>query len=96
MAEYIGIPANEFDKYANIEDRKSILRDALSRKNHPLIFADNYETISYELNDKLKQPSQNAVDISSFLNENIPINTSILLTSREKNNKLPREEVIDL
>jgi hypothetical protein len=49
IAENIGIPVNEFDKYANIEDRKSILKDALSRKSHPLIFADNYETISYEL-----------------------------------------------
>jgi hypothetical protein len=26
IAENIGIPVNEFDKYANIEDRKSILR----------------------------------------------------------------------
>jgi NB-ARC domain len=60
-----------------------------------LIFADNYETVSYELNDKSKQPSQNAIDIN-FLNDNIPNNTSILLTSREKNNKLAREEVIDL
>ena len=95
MAEYIGIPANEFDKYANIEDRKSIVRDALSRKSHPLIFVDNYETISYELNDKLKESSQSAIDINNFLNDNIPNNTSILLTSREKNNRL-HEELIDL
>jgi hypothetical protein len=33
IAEYIGIPVNEFDKYANIEDRKSILRNALSGKS---------------------------------------------------------------
>ena len=94
LAECIGMAVNEFDKYS-IEDRKSIVRNALSRKSHPLIFADNYETISYELNDKSKEPSQNAINISNFLNDNIPNNTSILLTSREKNNNL-REELIDL
>jgi len=96
VAEYIGIPVNEFDKYANIEDRKSIVRNALNGKSHPLIFADNYETVSYELNDKSKQPSQNAIDISNFLNDNIPKNTSIFLTSRERYNKLPNEKLIDL
>jgi hypothetical protein len=60
-----------------------------------LILADNYETISSELNDKSKQPSQSAVDISNFLNNNVPNNTSILLTSRERYNKL-REQLIDL
>ena len=60
-----------------------------------MIFADNYETVSYELNDKSKEPSQNAIDISNFLNDNTPNNTSILLTSRERNNKL-REKLIDL
>ena len=95
MAENLGIPVDEFDKYTNIEDRKSIVRNALSGKSHPLIFADNYETVSYELNDKSKEPSQNAIDISNFLNDNTPNNTSILLTSREKYNNL-REELIDL
>ena len=60
IVENVGKPVNEFDKYTNIEDRKSIVRNALSRKSLPLIFADNYETVSYELNDKSDEPSQNA------------------------------------
>jgi tetratricopeptide (TPR) repeat protein len=94
MAEHIGIPVNEFDKY-EIEKRKSAIRSILVEKPHSLVFLDNYETVSSELNDQSKQPSQSAVDISNFLNDNIPSNTSILLTSRERNNKL-REELIDL
>jgi hypothetical protein len=89
MAESIGISIMEPDEYDKIEDQKAILRNILSEKHHPLIYLDNYETISYELNDKSKSPSQNAVNISNLLNDNIPNNTSILLTSREK-------EIIDL
>jgi hypothetical protein len=94
MAESMGIPANEFDKY-DTEKRKTIVRNTLAEKRHPLIFLDNYETLSYELNERIKQPSPNAVDISSFLNDNIPNNSSILLTSRDRYNRL-REEPIDL
>ena len=68
----------------------------MSWKHHPLIYLDNYETISYQLNDKSKrQPSQSAADISNFLNNNIPNNTSLLLTSIARKNNL-REEPIDL
>ena len=95
MADNIGIPVNEFHSIANLEDRKSIVRNVLSGKSHPLIFVDNYETVSYELNDKSKEPSQSAIDITNFLNDNTPNNTSILLTSRERNNGL-RETVIEL
>jgi tetratricopeptide (TPR) repeat protein len=95
MAEGMDIPVNEFDRY-DIEDRKKIVRNALSQRHHPLIYLDNYETISYELNDKLKQPSQSTVDISNFLNNNIPDNTSILLTSRERKNNIREKDPIDL
>jgi hypothetical protein len=94
MAENMGILANEFDKY-DTKKRIAFLRNSLSQKRHPLIFLDNYETISSELNDKSKRPSQSAIDINNFLNDNIPKNASVLITSREKYNKL-REEPIDL
>lgn len=94
-AESMGIPIREFDKY-DTENRKKIIRNVLSHKRHPLIYLDNYETISYELNNKSKKPSQRAVEINNFLNDNIPNNTSILLTSRERYNKLREKETIDL
>ena len=47
MAQAMGIPVEEFDKN-DIEERKKIVRCALSRKHHPLIYLDNYETISYQ------------------------------------------------
>jgi hypothetical protein len=56
MAESIGISIREPDEYDKIEDQKAILRNILSEKHHPLIYLDNYETISYELNDKSKSP----------------------------------------
>jgi hypothetical protein len=70
VANGMGIPVSEFDKYG-IEKHKEIVRNALSQKRHPLIYLDNYETISYELNDKSKQqPSQSAADINNFLSIN--------------------------
>jgi hypothetical protein len=47
-----------------------------------LIFADNHETVSYE-------PSQSAIDISNFLNDNIT------LWGRERNN-IRRQELFDI
>src|SRR5262249_10466907 len=48
VAENLGIPVDEFDKYTNIEDRKSIVRNALSGKSHPLPLMDNVNNrISY-------------------------------------------------
>ena len=85
IAEGLNLPKDQFEKL-NLEKRKEILMEFISKINHPLIFADNYETISYEINNKKKQPEQNAVDINFFLNNSLPPNTSILLTSREKNN----------
>jgi tetratricopeptide (TPR) repeat protein len=96
LAEGLGIPPNELDKYDDIDDRKNIVRNTLSQKHHPLIYLDNYETISYQLNAKSKQPSQSAIDISNFLNDSAPGNVSILLTSRERNNRLREKEQIDL
>ena len=53
---------------------------------------DNYETVSYIINDKSKEPSLDAVWISDFINNSVSGNTSIRVTSRERNNNIDREE----
>jgi tetratricopeptide (TPR) repeat protein len=89
-----GVPIQDFEKHT-VEDRNVIISNILSQKNHPLIFADMYETVSAEINDRTKQPPQSVIDINFFLNNNLPPNTSILLTSRERNN-LDLEKRIEL
>ncbi len=89
----------EFEKL-DIEQRKTVIYNLLSQKKHPLLFLDNYETISYILNDKEKITVENAEDarkISYFLNNEIPSNTSVLVTSRERRNNFGAKEIrIDL
>jgi tetratricopeptide (TPR) repeat protein len=92
---------NEFEKL-DIEQRKTVIYNFLSqRKKHPLIFLDSYETVSYILNDK-KQTTfaeylDDARNISYFLNNNLPSNTSVLVTSRERSNNFGNREIrIDL
>jgi hypothetical protein len=48
-----------------------------------LIFADSYENIVNDLN--LNLPSTDALKINNFL-KRIPDNTTMLITSRNKNN----------
>lgn len=94
LAKSTNVPIQDFEKHT-VEERNIIILNLLTQKNHPLIFADNYETISSEINDRTKQPPQSVIDINFFLNNNLPSNTSILLTSRERNN-LDLEKRIEL
>ncbi len=82
-----------------IDERKNIIRTILEEKIRPIIFLDNFETISYPINDAKRsnqQPSEDAVNIKYFLNNEMPKNTSILITSRERINLGGREKIIEL
>jgi len=85
----------------DVEQQKTVIYNFFSeRKNHPLLFLDNYETVSSIINDK-NQTNSNHLDeakkISYFINNNFPKNISILVTSRERNNNLGDKEIrIDL
>ena len=61
---------------------------------------DNYETISYIINDEKQTTTEQcdeAVNISNFLNNDLPTNISVLVTSRERNNNFDNKEIpIDL
>jgi len=86
----------------DIEGRKKSIQNFLSqRRKHPLLFLDNYETISYIINDKIKNTNTTAatveqydqsINIGNFINNELPSNTSILVTSREKNNNFGNKE----
>ena len=94
------IEINEFEK-KGIDERKDVIRNILNKKTHPLIFADNFETISYpiniaKLNDQAQSLLDDCVKIKYFLNNEIPENTSVLITSRERINLGGREKIIDL
>jgi tetratricopeptide (TPR) repeat protein len=94
----VSIELNEFEK-ATIEVGKNIIRDVLCEKTHPLIYIDNFETVSLVINDvKPKELHQleDARQIKNFLNNDIPENTSIFFTSRERNNLGGKEKHIDL
>ena len=101
MAEIFGLRANEFESDTTIQERKGIIRGLLGKRKHPLIYLDNFETVSMILNKKTvlepKESIQNANQITDFLNNIIPLeNTSILVTSRERKNNLSSEYPIDL
>jgi len=90
----------DFEKL-DIEQRKTVIYNFLLQRKHPLLFLDNYETVSYILNDK-KQTTfteylDDARNISYFLNNTLPSNTSILVSSRERNNNFGnKKKRIDL
>jgi tetratricopeptide (TPR) repeat protein len=101
MAEIFGLRANEFESNNTIQERKDIIRGLLGKRKYPLIYLDNFETVSLILNDKTSSDTQesiqNANQITDFLNNIVPLeNTSILVTSREKKNNLSSEYPIDL
>jgi tetratricopeptide (TPR) repeat protein len=97
---FSSIKINDFEKKDSIDERKEIIRNILNEKTHPLIFADNFETISYPVNaarvNNQDQPPDDAVKIKYFLNNEIPENTSVLITSEERINLGGREKTIDL
>jgi tetratricopeptide (TPR) repeat protein len=96
IAKTLNISLVDFDKL-ELQDRKQFLIDTLGRsRTHPLIFLDNYETISGVLKDNPSHAKYNeAVQINSFLKRVPSNNTSTLLTSRLKKN-LDKERVIPI
>jgi tetratricopeptide (TPR) repeat protein len=96
IAKTLNISLVDFDKL-ELQDRKQFLIDTLGRSyTHPLIFVDNYETISGVLKDNPSHAKYNeAVQINSFLKRVPSNNTSILLTSRLRKN-LDKERVISI
>ncbi len=104
MAEKLMISSmkiSDFEKKERIEERKEVIRNTLTEKTHPLIFADNFETISYPINAantnyQKQQPPEDAIKIKYFLNNEIPENTSVLITSRERVNLGGPEKTVDL
>ena len=91
IAENLGLIINEFEKINDQKKRESIIKNSLESKKRPLLYLDNYETISFDLNIQSKnknyKPSEDALQIEYFL-RNLLQKTSILLTSRETNNRL--------
>ena len=101
IAQIMGVKANDFELNTTIEQRKDKIRGLFQRKKHPLIYLDNFETVSMILNKKTSSETKvsilNAKQITDFLNNVIPLdNTSILVTSRERVNNLVNEELTDL
>ena len=103
IAERLELSITEFEKENDVNKRKRIIIRSLKNKKNPLIYLDNYETISLDINkqrfDKKHKPSPDSFQIEYFLKNEISENTTILLTSREINNRLSNrlsETPIDL
>jgi hypothetical protein len=92
----------QIDKHGDIDERKNIVTNMLGKKSNPLILVDSFETLLYAISSPPSLSSSyssdikdNAIQIKYYLNNNIPDNTSILVTSRERVN-LNEEKRIDL
>lgn len=101
VADKMGLNIEHFGSNISIEERKDIIRRIFSDKKHPLVYLDNFETVSLILNDtNLRQQCglmSRCRRHTNFLNDVIPgKNTSTLLTSKERNKNLVNEYVIDL
>ena len=94
IAAKIGMPQSQFERYEDIDERKEIITDMLSKKSNPLILVDNFETLLYAISSS-SYTKDNAKEIKYYLDNNIPDNSSILVTSRERYN-LNEEIRIDL
>jgi tetratricopeptide (TPR) repeat protein len=78
----------------DVNDCKSKINNLLSAKKHPILYCDNFETVSSALeNEKNYLEIRN---IFNFVNDELSRNTSVLLTSRIRKNFVTGEEVIDL
>lgn len=89
IAKRMGLDSEEFNKNS-LDHRLEILMNELTKRERVLIFADNYEMIISKIEDNVSD----AIKINNFL-ESIPSNTSIILTSRRKEN-LTGEILINL
>ena len=90
ISKRIGLDSKEFIKNS-LDHRLEIVMNELSKQKRVLILADNYEMIVSKIKDKRVE---DAVKINNFL-ESVPDNTSIILTSRRKDN-LTGEVLINL
>ncbi len=93
VAENMGINLQQFEGM-DLRKKKDFVYGFLAKREQPLIYLDNYETVSMSINDESKEPNQDAVDISDFLNNGLPSNTSILVTSRELHNNFNNEKIV--
>ncbi|MDF2736270.1 MAG: ATPase-like [Nitrososphaeraceae archaeon] len=91
---------HEFENLT-VEEKEQILIDGLTEsKKHPLLFLDNYETVSgilkrHNIDQYSERQYENVLQINNFLNR-LPSNISIILTSRlRKNLDGERELVLD-
>jgi tetratricopeptide (TPR) repeat protein len=99
MAKSLRLPMSidKFEQLDNVKEKAEIIKDALVVYKRALIYADNYETIAgvLRINDGLapysastkerEEEIDDARKINAFL-ENLPSNTAVLLTSRERYN----------
>jgi tetratricopeptide (TPR) repeat protein len=100
FAEKTGLKVDEFEKITSIEDLKGTIRNLLSKRKHPLIYLDNFETISQVVNGQVQVKESElaaAENTTDFLNNVIPSsNTSVLLTSTNRINNITNEDPLDL
>ena len=78
----------------NVEYCKSLIYNIFSTAKHPLLYCDNFETLSSILDENKRE--QDIKAIFNFLNNELPQNTSIMITSRNRKNFLTNEQIIDL
>ena len=92
MAKSLTLPIEEFEKN-DIEGCRQAILNALGAYRRAIIYADSYEYV-LRTTENEASPSDGAVKISGFL-ENVPSNTVVLVTSRQRQN-LKGERMIPL
>ena len=81
----------------DIKKCKSIVYNALETKKHPILYCDNFETLSNAVEEERKGDNNEEIkEIFNFLNKEISSNASILVTSRNVKNFLSKENRINL
>ena len=81
LVEPFAIKPESFENNT-VDEKKGIIRDLLVTKKHPLVYLDNFETVSLILNTHTgtEESKETASQIRDFLDNIIPTdNTSILL-----------------
>jgi tetratricopeptide (TPR) repeat protein len=87
------IKEQEFDQFS-INTCQHTICEALGKIKHPILYCDNFETLSSLIEENKRD--QNAKSIIDFLNNQLPINVSLLITSRNRRNFLLEEYPIIL
>ena len=81
------------------EDSKSLIVEVFNNRQHPILYCDNFETISQLINECMKEKISISDDINliiGFINDELPFTTSVLVTSRERINHINNEQILDL